>query len=1204
MASGFENSSARHNNISRFFIENRQISWVLFLAVFAWGTWAYQAMPKRKDPDIPVRQVAVITPWAGQSAERVEQLVTRKIEEKLAQNIRLSEVKSISRAGLSVVYAEVDDRVVDTAKEFDDFKVKLDSITDLPEGAGPIQYIKEFGETSALMLTVASQPATDAQVQLLATNISKAMPPRNSGIDVVICNSSGIDPSFLLHAAELLRTQIQKRGLSTDLAIAEGPSFVSIHLKGIQSGTNWSDQIQQLWEGMPQRADVHPDIWDPIIIAPSVNMEEALHRGAGPKYSYRELDDFTDRIEKAIKVAPEVSRVTRVGVLEEQIEVQASRTRLAAFGVPPPALPGIVQNRNTTFAAGTLSLGGRDLELQQTGEFRTLADVNNVVLTQAENGTPLYLRNLATARRGYQHPAQFLSYYTWRDQNGNWLRGRAITVSTEMKKGEQIDRFGTVVQARLAEIRRSLPADLEIGTTSDQKRQVQEKIDLFNRSLLEAIILVVFVSLVGFWEWRSALLIAISIPVTLAMTFGFMEVLGLDIQQMSIASLIIALGLLVDDPVVAGDSIKRELAQGESRKVASWLGPTKLSKAILYATITNIAAYLPFLLLKGDVGRYIYSLPVTIACSLVASRLVSMTFIPLLAYYLLQPEAQPEASALRAHGFGNWYGRAVGFAIANRWKVLAYSSGVLALGAFFALSLHQQFFPRDNFYISYVDIHLPEDAPLSETDRATREAERVIQDVAADFDGLHRDSSRVGSVLASITSFVGGGGPRFWFSVTPEAPAPNYAQLLVQFTHSEDTNKLIGPLQEALSAKVAGARIDVRTVETGPPTLIPLSIRVLGEDTKVLRAQAEKLKTILSSSPLAMNVRDDWGNDALRARLEIDQDRASLMGFSSRDVAFASYSAVNGVPIGTLREGRKNIPIVQMMDYGGGEIASSLDRLYVYAGQSPNKVMLGQIAKVAYSPEAALIRRVNQYRAVTVSGLPVPGHLASEVTTPLMPRIREFERSLPPGYRMEIVGELKEQIKGQLQSLTVVITSVLAIYLALVFQFNNAIKPLIVFAGIPFGAVGALGGVWIMNKPMGFMVILGITSLIGVIVSHVIVLFDFIEERHAHGESLHDALIDAGILRIRPVLITVGATVLALFPLALHGGPLWEALCYAQIGGLTLATTVTLFIVPVLYSIFVLDLKIIRWDETLSAAKTHEQTSFGAPIASTKTASG
>ena len=1201
MSTDLETASSRHN-VARFFVENRHISWVLFVAVLAWGIWAYQVMPKRKDPDIPVRQVAVVTPWPGQSAEKVEQLVTRKIEEKVAQNIRLSEVKSISRSGLSVVYAEVDERVTDTAKEFDDIKVKLDSLTDLPEGAGPIQYVKDFGETAALMLTVASPPASGTQLELLATEIERAISPHSSSINIVLCSLSGLDPSFLREAADLLRDHLRNQGLGTDLQLIEGKSFVVIRFAANRQAKDFSDALQRVWEGLPQRADIHPDVWDPILIAPGVRVEEALRRQAGPKYSYRDLDDFTDRIEKAIKVAPEAARVTRVGLLEEQIELRYSQNRLAAFGIVPAALPGILQNRNTTLPAGTLNVGGRDLELQQTGEIRTLADIDSIVFTQTANGTPVYLRYLGVARRGYQHPARFLSYYSWRDPNGHWQRGRAITLSAEMKKGEQIDRFGTSVDARVEDIRKSLPADLVIGVTSDQKRQVREKLDLFNRSLWEAVLLVIFISLVGFWEWRSALLMAMSIPVTLAMTFGFMQILGLDIQQMSIASLIIALGLLVDDPVVAGDAIKRELGHGKARSVAAWLGPTKLSKAILYATITNVAAYLPFLLLKGDVGRYIYSLPVTIACSLVASRLVSMTFIPLLSYYLLRPKAEPAASNLREKGFGRWYSRTVGFAIENRWKVLAASSLLLALGGFFASRLNQQFFPRENFYISYVDLRLAEDAPVSETDRATREAERVIQDITTQYDRPHTGSSEGASVLASITSFVGAGGPRFWFSVTPEAPAPNYAQLLVQFTRSEDTNKFVGLLQEALSARVAGARIDVRTVETGPPTLIPLSIRVLGEDARVLRAEAEKLKAILNSSPLAINVRDDWGNDALRTRLEVDEDRASLMGVSNRDIAISSYSAINGVPVATLREGRKNIPIVQLMDYGQRETATALDQLYIYAGQSSDKLTLSQIAKLKYSPETAVIHRVNQYRAITVSGLPKPGHLASEVTTPLMPQIRNFERSLPPGYRLEIVGELKEQIKGQLQSLSVVIASMLAIYLALVFQFKNAVKPLIVFAGIPFGAVGALAGVWIMHMAMGFMVILGITSLIGIIVSHVIVLFDFIEERHEQGSHFRDALIDAGILRIRPVLITVGATVLALFPLALHGGPLWEALCYAQIGGLTVATAVTLLIIPVFYTICLLDLKIVRWEERSPSNQTSEPMTAAAQVEPATTA--
>src|SRR5437762_3629997 len=476
-------------------------------------------------------------------------------------------------------------------------------------------------------------------------------------------------------------TRSSSRSFSSTPMLADGNGFVLI--TGVPVGVlkdraDLPHAIARSWDGLPQRADLHPDVWEPIVIAPGARVRDALRENAGAKYSYRELDDFTERIERSVRGTPEVSRVTRVGLLEEQVELLYSQDRIAGYGIIPGAIPATLEKRNTTIPAGTLNTGGRSIELEQTNEFRTLKDIDRTAIGQAGNGTLLYLRDLGIARRGYQHPARFLSFYTYRDASG-WRRGRAVTVSVEMRKSDQIERFGTAVGARIDEVRQALPADLVIGVTSDQRRQVREKIGLFNQSLLEAIALVILVSLIGFWEWRSALLMAISIPVTLAMTFGFMQLLGLDIQQMSIASLIIALGLLVDDPVVAGDAIKRELAQGKSRLVAAWLGPTKLSKAILYATITNIAAYLPFLLLTGDVGRYIYSLPVTIACSLVASRLVSMTFVPLLAFYLLRAKAEPSAGARRETGFGRWYSRTVGFAIDHRGKVLAGFSILLVL---------------------------------------------------------------------------------------------------------------------------------------------------------------------------------------------------------------------------------------------------------------------------------------------------------------------------------------------------------------------------------------------------------------------------------------------------------------------------------------------------------------------------------------------
>src|SRR5262245_47516829 len=588
----------RHS-VARFFVENRHVSWVLLVGAVAWGIWGYAALPKRKDPDIPVRQVAVVTPWPGQSAERVEQLVTRKIEERVAQNIRVSEITSTTRAGLSVVYGEVDENArIDTGKEFDDIKVKLDALTDLPEGAGPIQYIKEFGETSALMLTVASPPASGTQLQLLSSRIAAAEGPSRGSLDVVICSSGSPDPSFVREAARLLGDALVRQGVGTDLRLIEGESFVIIRLSPAGDAARSGRAVQRVWDELPQRADIHPDVWDPIVITPGASLVDVLSREAGPKYSYRELDDFTDRIEKAIRIAPEASRVTRVGVIEEQIEARYSQNRLAALGIVP-AVGTILQSRNTTLPAGTVNAEGRELALEQTGEVRTLADIDTAVFTQMANGTPLYLRDIGSVHRGYQHPPRLVSYYTWRDQKGQWLRGRAITLSTEMKKGEQIDRFGTAVRSRVDDVLRSMPADLVVGTTWDQQRTVGEKLDLFNRSLWEAVVLVVFVSFVGFWEWRSAVLMAVSIPITLAMTFGLMQILGLDIQQMSIASLIIALGLLVDDPVVAGDAITRELAHGHPRSIAAWLGPDKLLKAILYATITNITAYLPCLVSSG-----------------------------------------------------------------------------------------------------------------------------------------------------------------------------------------------------------------------------------------------------------------------------------------------------------------------------------------------------------------------------------------------------------------------------------------------------------------------------------------------------------------------------------------------------------------------------------------------------------------------------
>ncbi|HSY65377.1 MAG TPA: efflux RND transporter permease subunit, partial [Terriglobales bacterium] len=770
----------------------------------------------------------------------------------------------------------------------------------------------------------------------------------------------------------------------------------------------------------------------------------------------------------------------------------------------------------------------------------------------------------------------------------HWQRSRAITLAVYMRDKKQIARFGQSVNSKIEQLRQVLPADLILAHTSDQPLQVKENINLFMRALVEAIILVVIVSLLGFWEWRLALIMALAIPITLAMTFGVVYVLGIDLQQVSIASLIIALGLLVDVPVVAGDGIKRHLAEGFPRTTACWLGPTKLATAIFYATITNIIAYLPFLMLSGNTGEFLKSLPIVMTASLLCALFVAMTFVPFLGYYILRAPAKPEPTIeeRRRRGFYGFYNKLVGRAIKHRWAVLGGSLVFLIIGGLLGSRLKTQFFPEDVQYWFYLDIWLPNETPLSGTNDAAVQAERVVRQVIENSTGATTKENR-GHLLKSLTTFAGGGGPRFWFSVSPEMPQTNYAQMIVEITDKEASPRLARPIQDALATEVPGAWITVRQLQTNPVEN-PVELLISGQadvdarneasDIRTLRQIARQAEDIVSQSSGISVLRDDWFPDDVQQRIQIDPDRANAVGITNADVANSSTAAMSGTTVGVFKEGDKNIPIVARLRMEERAQLADIKNLYVYSSQTNNRVPLLSVATVGNSLETGRIVRREHFRTISILCYPRPGVLASQILEPLLPKLQEFQKNLPPGYQLRIGGERAKQIDGFSNLKIVLLISLIGIYLALLVQFNNAVKPLLVFAAAPYGVIGSLIALSIMHTPFGFMAFLGIASLIGVIVSHVIVLFDFIEEMHAKGEPLEQALPDAGIQRIRPVMITVGATILALFPLALEGGPLWQPLCYAQIGGLAVAAFTTLLLVPVLYSIFVLDLKIIRWE--------------------------
>src|SRR5256884_1756250 len=1194
------------HNAPRFFVEHPQVSWVLLMGVLVWGWFGYHSMPQRKDPDIPVRVAVAFCSWPGATAQQVEQFVTRPIEDAVAENKTIHPgtasdygVRSVSLPGAAYVYVQLAENVSDVKRQFSDINLKLNALdTQLPQGAGPISFQSDFGDTAALMLTIASPKADQVEINIRAREIQSAIESVRTkkkhtepGAPVAIVYSfpRSISPATMRDAVQPFEQQADEQSILRTPQAIPGSGFIAVDGVSDKDDASIHRFVEAFFQKQLQRSDLHPDGWTPIIIRDARDVRAKLTDVAGDKYSYADLDNFSDLIGRTVQGAPETSKVERRGLLPQVVYLEYSQDRLAEYGLQPAALGQVLRARNIIAPGGAFETGQRQIIINPSGQFESREAIGEIAVAKTSTGAPVYLRDLVKIFPGYQAPATYLNYYTWQDSIGQWQRSRAVTLAIYMRDQQQIANFGQSVDEKLAQLKQILPPDLIIAHTSDQPLQVKENIHLFLRALLEAIILVVGVSLIGFWEWRLALIMALAIPITLAMTFGVTYMLGIDLQQVSVATLIIALGLLVDVPVVAGDGIKRGLAAGLPRRIAAWLGPTKLATAIFYATLTNIIAYLPFLMLTGNTGEFLKSLPIVMTTALLCALVVAMTFVPLLGYYIQRAPArkEPTLEEKRERGFYDFYNRLVSRSIHTRWSVLLGSFVFLLIGGFAASQLKSQFFPEDVQYWFYLDIWLPNDVPLSASNDTAMRAEQVVRKVV---EGTHKTVTNEESgkhLLTSITSFIGGGGPRFLFSISPEAPQTNYAQVIVQVSDKEATPKLIGPLQATLNKQVPGAWITVRQLQTNPVET-PVEILIAGQadsdprteiqDIQTLRTLASQVMNVFRQSPGVAVLRDDWAPDSPQVKIEIDPDRANLVGITNADVANSSAAAISGTSVGTFKEGDKSIPIVARLRPQDRAQLSQIKSLYVYSSRQDTRVPLLSVATVKNILETGRIRRREHFRTISILCFPAPGVLASEILGPIESKLKDLQNKLPPGYQLQIAGEKAKQDDGFLNLAVVLLISLVVIYLALLVPFKNAVKPLLVFAAAPYGAIGALIALAIMGTPFGFMAFLGVASLIGVIVSHVIVLFDFIEEMHEKGEPLERALPDAGIERIRPVMITVGATILALFPLALEGGPLWKPLCYAQIGGLAVATFITLLLVPVFYAIFVLDLKWITWD--------------------------
>ena len=1199
---------------SQFFVYKRPVAWTALVATLIWGYVAYRAMPQRHDPIIPIRIATVVTIYPGADSEKVEREVTRKIEKQVAQCDKVEKVRSLSRQNLSVVFVELFDRVKNPEEVWQDLQGRIESLADLPSVAGrPVrpQINKDFGETVALMLTISSPKASDFEIRQRATCIRatvadfrRSRPPTfcRDRLTAVLVYPNTVGRSYVIWLGQSYLQRLAEKGLIEDAHIVEAPSAGCLDF---QLAAGRTDQ-QLIAESLQWQRDTigtgmsHPDMWPGIIVRDLSTLEQNLREspldplGGPDRYSYRELRRYADVLRDRLKQYPTIGKIDEIGVQEEAIYLYYSSRRFGALDLAPQTVAARLARRNINLPGGRIETAEQNVVVQPSGEFKSEQELGEVVM-DVQTGHPTYLRDLVDIVRGYEDPPNVMNFrsvkvdaddppelkmpgqLTWGvlgegDQhqavpkNPRLQTTRAITLAVRQIKGTQIDGFARDVEAALDSLKGVLPDDLQIERTHDEPSEVREKIQQFDQNLIEAVVIVVIVALL-FMEWRSALLVAVSIPLTVSMTLAFCQLLGIDLQQVSIAAMIIALGLLVDDPVVAGDAINREIAHGHPRDVAAWLGPQRLARAILYATVTNCVAFLPLLLVSGKTGEFIYSLPVVVTASLVSSRIVSMTFMPLLGYYVLRGQKGFEATTNDGRGarVARYYRRFSEWCLGHKAITLGFCVLMLTSGISVLPFIGTAFFPKDLHSVFSVNIYLTEGSPIRQT---REEALRVIRQI----------EKLEGDKIRAYSTFVGQGGPRFWLSIVPEQRSDNYAQILVHTVNSRVTQEVVHRLKHELPMVVPAARVTIEQLETGPPIGVPVQIRLFGDDIETLRRVAGETKQQLREIRGTDNIHDDWDSEVFQVPVTINTEKANMAGITNEDVAVLLQTGLSGTSPTYLREQDRLIPITFRLRSDERAKIEEINNLDAFSSVTNLRVPISQIVELSMKLVSPKIWRRDHQRCITVKCDTVPGVLASSVVKEMQKRLGRLSTQWPPGYRFQFGGEYEEQVKGFDSVGIALLASLALIYLALVFQFNSVTKPLVVFAGVPFGIVGGMMGLLPFGTPFGFMAFLGVASLAGVIVSHVIVLFDYIEEACERGEPLRRAVVDSGLVRLRPVLVTVLATVGGLIPLAIEGGPLWEPMCYVQIAGLLLATLVTLGIVPVVYVLFVENLKLIRWE--------------------------
>ncbi|PIE02984.1 MAG: acriflavine resistance protein B [Acidobacteria bacterium] len=920
-------------------------------------------------------------------------------------------------------------------------------------------------------------------------------------------------------------------------------------------------KMRPIWDSLRRKVDRAAGSLPPGVIGPFVNDEFGdvygqIYTLTGEGFSYRELKDIADEVRDELLQLDMVAKVEITGVQDERVFVEFNNAKLAELRMTPYQLKQILESRNIIFPGGAITLGRERISLEPSGNFESVDEMLKAVIPLPNSRDVVYLGDLVTITRSYQDPPRQHMRY-----NGQPCLGLAISMSSD----GNIVKLSHQVDALFQRVQNYYPHGIHFSPVALQGKRVHQTVREFEINLLQSVVIVMVVLLFSL-GLRTGVLVASLIPMTIVITLLFIGMFHIGIDQISLASLLIALGMLVDNAIVTSESILVQIGEGVAVRDAALRSGKELARPLLTSSLITSTAFLPIYLAKSSTGEYCGPLAKVVAICLLSSWVLALTVIPLFCLWFLKvgPEKKKTAGKDRNmfdNRFYRRYRKTIAWLLKHRLLYIGLMTLLLLAASSLGKYIPKMFFPDSTNAIIVAEVETPFGSSIEYTEQMVKKLEAFMTDE------LLVNGERETGIL-NWAAYIGEGAPRYVLAYAPEPPRPNYAYLIINTTSFNEVPETVEQLSQFVEEELPETRTSIRQLPLGPPVVYPIEVRLSGKDAKQLYTMADDLKHKLKTIEGVNNIKDNWGEQIKKLKVHVDQERAFRAGLTSMDIAVSLQTMLSGIDISHYRERDKIIPItLRARDMDRNDIDQLRD-FRVNSQFTGVSVPLQQVADLELVWEPSQIRRRDRFKTITVQAQLDQGYYANDVNNQVVPWIKEQQKTWPMGYRWALGGEHEKSDMANASIKEQLPFAGLIIVLLLVTQFNSFRKPVVLMSVIPFATIGVNIGLLVGHSYFGFMTLLGIISLCGIIINNANVLMDRIRiETEENGLSPQDAIIEASQRRLRPILLTTLTTVGGLIPLWLGGGPMWEPMAITIIFGLSFATVITLGMVPVVYSL-------------------------------------